>query len=284
MKNSPSKVFINCDQSGVNKEIHCPRTLAKMGEKTITRLTQTLTSMTHSYTVLPLHYSSGKMGEKLFIQLGEPKGVFPATRPLFPTNNLVVVAGTTHMMSKDTMCDWIKSCVVTEPHTELVLVLDSWTGFRDVSLIQKLAVPSGKTIEVRTIPGGATSMCQPLDLYFFRFFKSIIRQFHHHVVSNDIPFDLHTRNNILKVVSLVYRIFCHTKYYSFLQYAWISGGYLDKPAKAARFTTPCEDIFIHDSERGCYVHGCPVTMAFVECAYCSKAFCFLHFVDSYHWC
>ena len=28
MKNSPSKVFINCDQSGVNKEIHCPRTLA----------------------------------------------------------------------------------------------------------------------------------------------------------------------------------------------------------------------------------------------------------------
>jgi len=60
--------------------------------------------------------------------------------------------------------------------------------------------PSGKSVTVFTIPGGATSFIQPLDAFFFRVMKAFDKRITNYVLINDIDFPLARRNNILKVI------------------------------------------------------------------------------------
>ena len=59
----------NFDQSGFQREIHRPVTLAVCGTKGIDATIGNLNSTTHSYTVMPLLTFSGRLGPVLFICL-----------------------------------------------------------------------------------------------------------------------------------------------------------------------------------------------------------------------
>lgn len=46
--------IINCDQSGVQYELHSKRTLTFLGEKTVECVVNSEMAMSHSYTILPV--------------------------------------------------------------------------------------------------------------------------------------------------------------------------------------------------------------------------------------
>ncbi|GMT17781.1 hypothetical protein PFISCL1PPCAC_22111, partial [Pristionchus fissidentatus] len=144
MKTRPLNQICNSDQSGFLKELHSMRSLAPIGEKTVVRCVQSKSSLTHSYTVMPLIFADGSMGDYLFVVLQEPGGSFP-------------------------------KCIFTPSTTsnDLLILLDSWTSFRDQAAIDS-SLPSGKTLHTRQIPAGATGICQPLDGYGFRNFPTFI--------------------------------------------------------------------------------------------------------------
>ncbi|GMS90872.1 hypothetical protein PENTCL1PPCAC_29549, partial [Pristionchus entomophagus] len=67
MKSRPLNSIANADQSGFLKEMHSKRSLAPMGDRTVVRGVESKASLTHSYTVMPIVFADGSMGEKLYV-------------------------------------------------------------------------------------------------------------------------------------------------------------------------------------------------------------------------
>lgn len=67
----------NADQSGFNLELRFGRTLAQKGVKKVEVIAQSLSALTHSYTIMPVMSAAGKLLSPLFILLKEPNGCFP---------------------------------------------------------------------------------------------------------------------------------------------------------------------------------------------------------------
>lgn len=82
----------NADQSGFQLEMHSGRTLAVEGEKQIQCLVQSVSSMTHSYTIQPTISADGKLLSPLFLVLKEPTGrIGPVVeKTLFRPDNVYI--------------------------------------------------------------------------------------------------------------------------------------------------------------------------------------------------
>ncbi|VDL83465.1 unnamed protein product [Nippostrongylus brasiliensis] len=198
MARYPRSAFCNIDQCGITREVVSQRTLAPMGVKQVHRVVQSVASLTHSYTVVPVLYADGTLGEKLFVILPEPKGRFPQSG-YWSAPNLCVVAGTSHIMRKDQVPPFFSQCVMAGSVQPLTIaLLDSWPGFKDHDNILS-GVPEGRQLKVMTIPPGATALCQPLDVYFFRLLKRFIRRIHGDVIHIKPDFNIFSRDNTLKV-------------------------------------------------------------------------------------
>ncbi|VDP19606.1 unnamed protein product [Heligmosomoides polygyrus] len=102
-------------------------------------------------------------------------------------------------------------------------------------------VPTGTELKLMTIPSGATSLCQPLDVYFFRLFKRFIRRIHEHVLQFLPDFNCFSRDNTLKVVSQTYRQFCAPVFRRCFACAWMAAGYVD--THSGHFSTPADYAF-----------------------------------------
>lgn len=161
-------------------------------------MVQSASSLTHSYTAVPVLYADGRLGKKLFVILPERDGAFPQSGH-WPASNLIVVAGTTHIMCKSQVPRFMSECVVDSLSPRVTVLLhDSWSGFKDYENILS-TVPTGKEVKLMAIPPGATAICQPLDLYFFRLLKRYIRRIHDHVLHQRPDFNCFSRDNTLKV-------------------------------------------------------------------------------------
>ncbi|VDL76820.1 unnamed protein product [Nippostrongylus brasiliensis] len=95
--------------------------------------------------------------------------VFPAD---WQATNLLMMAGTTHIMTKSQVPCFVKDSVV---------------GFKDQANVLS-QVPRGKELRLMTIPAGTTYLCQPLDVYFFRLFKRYIRRLHDYAIQRPPEF------------------------------------------------------------------------------------------------
>ncbi|CAO4384822.1 unnamed protein product [Caenorhabditis nigoni] len=60
-------MVFNADQTGIQKEIFGARALSFLGDKDVNLLVQSKSSLTHSFTFLPILYMDGSLGEKAFM-------------------------------------------------------------------------------------------------------------------------------------------------------------------------------------------------------------------------
>ncbi|VDL63694.1 unnamed protein product [Nippostrongylus brasiliensis] len=192
MSMHPRSIFCNIDQSGINSEVVSQSRISTgISGSTISIFPD---SFLHNRSCI---VRGGRLGERLFVVLPESQGRFPE-RGHWPASNLYVVPSTTHMMRKDQVPVLIKECVMATSSTLTIVMLDSWAGFKDQNNVLS-GVPSNKQMKILNVPPGATVLCQPLDVYFFRLFKRFLRRIHDSAIHLKPDFHCFSRDNTLKV-------------------------------------------------------------------------------------
>ncbi|XP_023289439.1 uncharacterized protein LOC111674213, partial [Orussus abietinus] len=165
---------------------------------------------------------------------------------------------------------WLKDVLYPNIGQQSVLLLDSWSGHCS-DTIEKTK-PADKNIVAIMIPKGTTGRIQPLDVYGFRVWKNFVRRFSDIVLLHNHDVNLHSRNYIIKLQSLVHNQLSSPRYKSLFQYAWYKSGYIDE--RLENFPNLVNFAFESCSVMKCNVCG---AAAIIRCSWCKKAFCIKHF-------
>lgn len=262
----------NSDQSGFNLETHAGRTLSFKGSLKIECLAQSLNSLTHSYTIQPILSASGVLKSPLLIVLQEPGGQFGpiVQKTMYKADNIVAFASTSGKLTSDLAIKWFEDVYLPNAGERSVLCLDSWTGQTEKKFnnIDK----GDKDVKIMTIPPGTTGLIQPLDVYTFRPWKNFLKQFSDLILLYGYDVNLHLRNNILKIQSLIHNQFSSPRFRNIFKYAWFKSGYItEKPDKCE---TPVNYCF-KNCDTCCQF--CNDIVAIIRCAWCTKYMCMQHF-------
>lgn len=166
-----------------------------------------------------------------------------------------------------------------------VIILDAWGGQKDVDyILEELTEQDFKEyIRFFGIPKHCTKFIQPLDVYFFRQYKIVIRKivdylrlFYFRLEVRDRP---HCRDFIFRMHSLVYNQLCSEKFQPMLKYAWLKSGYGNMPSNYT-FLNVNELLFSKKKLSDCNECG---KISFIKCSHCEKILCFECFFFSYHY-
>lgn len=158
-----------------------------------------------------------------------------------------------------------------------LLLIDAWGGHCKKAV--RDCTPPGKEIETETIPKGTTSIIQPLDVYGFRVWKNYVRHFSDIVFLNNQDINLHNRNNIIKLQSLVHNQLSASRYINLFKYSWFASRYLNE--RPPTFENPVDFAFKESSSAICEFDGC-TNVAIIRCSWCKKSLCLQHFFTDYH--
>lgn len=87
-----------------------------------------------------------------------------------------------------------------------LLVIDSWTGQTNMDMYDETFVDDVNmpTCSVKVIPGKCTSMCQPLDVYFYRQVKLLIKRLQSNVVLIREEREINSREDCIKIHSIIH--------------------------------------------------------------------------------
>ncbi|XP_046143462.1 uncharacterized protein LOC123988246 [Osmia bicornis bicornis] len=269
----------NSDQSGFQLEIHSGRTLAVKSQKKVECVVQSVPSTTHSYTIQPTITADGRLLSPLFMVLQEANGQFGpiVQKTLFKPTNVYVTASKSGKLTSAHFKIWLEEVFFPNTKTTSVLLLDSWSGHCEQDIHN--AKPTGKEIIIKMIPKGTTGRIQPLDVYGFRVWKNYVRRFSDDVLLHDYDVNLHLRNNIIKLQSLVHNQLSSPRYKNLFQYAWYKSGYTEK--KSGDFVNPVDFAFEENTQMKCALCD---EIPIIRCSWCKKAFCLKHFFHEYHFC
>ncbi|KAL1487471.1 hypothetical protein ABEB36_008988 [Hypothenemus hampei] len=268
----------NSDQSGFNLELHAGRTLFLAGAKHVESIVQSKISTTHSYTVQPLISASGKLVSPLLVVLREPSGEFGprVEQNLFRPENVYIMASKSGKLTTEHFKTWMTEVFIPNTGQKSLLLLDSWSG-QCPAVIQAVYI-NDKDITARTIPAGTTGMIQPLDVFGFRVWKNFVRKFSDAVLLYNYDINLHERNNLIKLQSLVHNQLSSPRYTNLFKYSWFKSGYIEE--RPPEFENPVEYSFNTVASK------CDLCnqVAVFKCGWCKKNLCFKHFFDEYHYC
>lgn len=238
----------------------------------------TVSAMTHSYTVMPLIRCTGELVGKLFLVFAEKSGSFPQ-RGVFEAPNVHPMANTSHIMTKGLMATWVREVLSEVLHDgqKVLLLLDSWSGWKDKQTIrQNITKNIELTIEI--IPAGCTGFIQPCDIYLFRPWKTFFRRINDFILLDNIDIELHSRDNSIKIQSLIYNKFQAPRFVNFLKYSWVKAGYYEEDL--GEFDHPVR-FCLDPSSFPSHCYHCMASVI-IKCAWCEKHLCFVHFFKQYH--
>lgn len=291
----PAQIF-NTDQSGFNLELLSRRTLEVKGTKKVISTIRSKPSATHSYTVQFLISASGELKAPLFMIMQEQGGRFGerVQQTMFRHQEIYTVASTSGKINKDLMKEWFLDIYFDNVGVDSVLLLDSLTTYRDRAAIDREKPPE-KTYTVITIPGGLTGYVQPLDVYFNRPYKAIMRKFSDYAnFYCEDTLKLHSRDVIFKLQTIIHKQFRSPRFTNFLKHSWVKAGLIDAPIHDNAVDDDVDHWFDDPNSfcfdpleillKPCLV--CNVKPCFIRCAWCKECFCFDHFFmsDEFHYC
>lgn len=136
---------------------------------------------------------------------------------LFQPSNVVITCSKSGKLTSSLVRYWSEKCLAPSVNKQCLLLSDSYSGQNDPNIYQN--IPS-KSIRRIMIPKNKTCDIQPLDRYFNRQMKILIKRLYHHVAIEQIDINLWERNNIIKLISLVYNQLSSSKFNKMIQYSW----------------------------------------------------------------
>lgn len=269
---------MNADQSRFDKELHGHRSLRTKGTKIVRAVVGSVAATTHSYMIMPVISMDGEIMRPMYVLVSESNGRFPENKPSDPAN-IKSYAGRTANMSKEDLKTWYKDVFwpsLPGDRNKVLLILDSWAANRDSALSDSF-VPEGVNFQKRLVPGGCTGKIQPLDVHFFRQYKSFVRYITDTVIMETTAKVWH-RDQFLALQSFTVYQFSAPRFKNLIRYAFYKAGYLDE--EPGMWVSPHDFCFDSIENDECSKESCN-QLAFVKCAHCENTFCSDHalFID-----
>lgn len=262
---------------GLQMEVSSGRTLTIRGTKKVVRVVQRPNATTHSYTVHITLNASGYLPEKLPTVLYEPSGIprnFEQERENY--DNLHIYWSRSGWMGKEIAKQWMSDLFLPMVEEESVLVIDSWSGYKDMLKMEAIAA---KKLIIEVLPPGSTGTLQPADVFFNRTFKNFIRILSDRIRWRHLDFVIAVRRNLLCILDLTYNQFKAPRYNEFLKYSWYRAGYYNE--HPLQFVTPVQYCLQFKGYAKCERDNCP-DFCFMRCSYCELYLCFSHGIDHRH--
>lgn len=190
--------YWNSDQSRFEYELKRDRTYEEKGIKIVEAMACKLNALSHSYTI-QIHMSKdGCLGEKMFIVFQEASGNFGVRVQklvdieLKTCTNVIATATKSGKCTKEMVKIWYTEVFADDIEEDTVLLLDAWTGQSDKidyayflenkdDTGEPTTANEEKNVEIKYLPKSSTQYIQPLDLYFFRQYKVLIKDITHFV-------------------------------------------------------------------------------------------------------
>lgn len=203
--------ILNADQSGINLEMTYGRTLAVCGDTNIFGQVQRTNACTHSFTIMPIISSAGKLYDPLYVVLKEEQDMKFGPRvmnTIFKHPKLVTQASKSGKMTNRHTKEFFEEIVFHVVEPDSVFLVDTWSGHSRTETFEQ---PEHLNLQLRFIPPSTTGLIQPQDVYFFRPWKTFYRR-----VSNilkiysglgDGDIIVSQRNVVLKLVLYVHSQF-----------------------------------------------------------------------------
>lgn len=222
---------------------------------------------------------AGNLIGPVFVCLQEPTGrLGPRVKQsLYQANNIHVTCSKSGKLTKTHMRHWAENVLHPSVSKNSLLLLDSWSGQTDPDIYGGVFT-KGITCERMQIPPKTTGEIQPLDRFFFRQWKYLKQKLCDRIAIDRIDIDITSRNNVLKMHSLIHNQLSATKFSPMIRYAWFSTGYSSK--NPGRFENVQEVCFSFE-EDFCSCPAC-TDSSFILCSHCDSVLCFKHFFVDDH--
>lgn len=139
-----------------------------------------------------------------------------------------------------------------------------------------ILLPRNKTYQVSQISPGITGFCQPLDVHFFRSYKSFHRQVSDYINNHRSDLKLYERNIVLKLhaCTCTFFQFRSPRFIEFIKFAWFKAGLYEIYDRAQFFEDPMEYCFYKTVDMNkCIAENCS-EICFIRCSWCKKMLCF----------
>lgn len=269
--------IINTDQSGFNYELHSNRTLSNKGERITALHVLSTNAISHSYSIQPIISMNGRLLPKFLLCLQEQSGKFgPIVLSKFPNySNVIVKCTTSGKMTKELIYEFNSSFVKEYINGNFLYIADSWSGQTDSNMYYEIF---GNNCNFLQIPPHCTSILQPLDVYFFRFWKLFAKRISNEVILYNWPVSLKDRNNIITMHALIHNQLSAPAFYPLIKYAFFKSGFL---IDRVQFSSVIDICFSNDFAI-CSDLQCS-QQSFIQCSWCFKALCFDHFFIQIHY-
>ena len=110
---------------------------------------------------------------------------------MFQPRNVVITCSKSGKLTKSVVHYWSNMVLAPNAPRKCLLLSDAWPTQGDVDIYQK--VPGCKRLG---IPQKITDRLQPLDVFYNRQMKSIIRRAYDRVILDQLPIAMSTQDNI----------------------------------------------------------------------------------------
>lgn len=127
---------------------------------------------------------------------------------------------------------------------------------------------------------GATGQIQPLDVFFNRQFKDVLRTLCRYIRRRNLEYIISIRKNLARLLSIVHFQFTAERFEPMIRYAWHASGYYDE--RPPMFRTPAQ-YCITDNAPDVKCNRCD-ELFLLRCAHCVEFLCFEHVISEKHIC
>ena len=117
------------------------------------------------------------------------------------------------------------------------------------------------------------------DFAYGKIMCDLVRQFSDSVILLDYDLNLHIRNSIIKLQSLVHNQLSSPGYHNLFKYSWFKSGYIAE--KPGEFENPVDFSLKTFSNTLCEIPGCQ-NVAVIRCSWCKQSLCFKHFFEEHY--
>lgn len=244
-----------------------------------------MNKLSHTYTAQYGITLSGKLLPQVYVCLQEPTGDFG---PRIKQNieqyvkkyrNIIVTSSKSGKLTSTLYQNFLEKCLV--PYVQknkFLLIINSWTGQTKPELYDEIFIDEDKmpTCTTKIIPPKCTPLVQPCDVYFYRQVKNFIKRLQSTADLLDKNYEIHSREDCLKIHSIVHHQLSAPIFHEMIQYAWYASGLSDTKKFFTNVNEAC--FSLNRLQTHC---NCKKT-AFICCSWCRKNFCFECFYHNYH--